>query len=350
LFSADLQKVNDHLCYKCYRAPNTLKFEVKLHEIKLGGLSSIMIYVDGTQHHITRDCGVCSSDSGENLRYPNKNDSAVCHHCQLITSGIMFELYLQLNPQVQTSSEGESPCPNIAKFNISLSMNTDKPDVEVASDCDDGFRVSLPLAGDTCIVNSTFFGTETHCLVPTCSDGIRSPDDSNEKIEYKFQPHKSAESCVWQLNTEQRKHVTLTFSLSIKPHITVFEESLMNPKWDIEWCPTYDNDFRMVTDTDTVFVVYHSSTKLTKKGSLSITTQTDLCILPPPLENGSVEFQRLESGTVAHYMCDKGFSLFGPLKLHCKNGGDWDEPPICVHLKKQPDFQLLWQLLLQYLL
>lgn len=337
--SNDMQDVDKNLCYKCYHAPNSPKFQVKLHKIRLGGVSTMMIYIDGAQRHITQDCGTCDSHTNaksetmNSIKDESKSDKSVCQECETLTNGTMVELYLRLSAQAHTASEGGNVCQSIADFNISLDMNSEKPDFEAPSDCDDGFLVSYPLSGDTCIINSTFIGTETYCLVPTCSDGIISSDETNEKIEHKFQPYTQSEACVWQLNTEQHKHVSLRFSQNIKPHITIFEESLMNPKWDVEWCPTYNNDFRMVTDADTVFIVYHSVTKLTKKGTLSITTQTDLCLLPPSLENGSVEFKRLQSGTVALYMCDKGFTLLGPIELHCKNGA-WDEPPVCLHLHK----------------
>ncbi|XP_069157256.1 uncharacterized protein [Procambarus clarkii] len=334
----DMQEVETNLCYKCYHAPNSLKFQVKLNEVKLGGISSMMIYVDGVRRHITHDCGICDSldvKSGtvNSIKSEGMSDKVVCQECESVKTGTMFEIYLRYNTQIGPSSEGESICQNIADFNISLIMDADKPEIEAPSDCDEGFMVSYPLGGETCIINSTFLGTETHCLVPTCSNGIISSDEMSEKIEHKFQPFMPSEACVWQLNTEQHKHVTLRFSKNIRPHITIFEESLMNPKWDVEWCPTYDDHFSLVTDADTVFIVYHSSTKLTKKGSLSISTQTDLCLLPPSLENGSVEFKRLESGTVALYMCDKDFSLLGPIELYCDNGA-WDEPPVCLRLNK----------------
>lgn len=327
------------MCYMCYNAPVSQRFQVKLHKIRLGGLSTMMIYVDRAKHEITQDCGMCDtvhgskSDIVDDTEYDGTSDKVMCRECDTVVNGVVFELYLRLNSQVQVSSEGESSCQNVADYNISLSMNTEKIEIQAPSDCYDGFLVSFPLSGDTCVINSTYLGTETRCLVPTCTDGIISSDESNEKIEHKFQPFMSSETCVWQLNTEQHKHVMLRFSLNIRPHLTVFEESLMNPKWDVEWCPTYNNDFKIVTDADTVFIVYHSFNKLSKKGSLSITTQTDLCLLPPSLANGSVEFKRLESGTVAFYSCDKGFSLYGPSELQCKSGA-WDEPPVCLHLHK----------------
>lgn len=335
----DMQQLNGHMCNRCYDAPTSQRFQVKLHKVRLRGMSTMMIYVDGMKYEITQDCGMCDSDTVYDSKgdivdmkeYDGNSDTMMCQECETIANGIVFEVYLRVNSKVQISPEAENFCQDIADVNISLSMKTEKPEIGAPSDCYDGFMVSFPLGGDTCIINSTFLGTETRCLVPTCADGIISSDGSNEKTEHKFKPFTSPETCVWQLNTEQRKHVTLRFSLNIRPHLTVFEESLMNPKWDVEWCPTYNNDFKIVTDADTVFIVYHSTNKFSKKRSLSITTQTDLCLLPPSLANGSVEFKRLESGTVAFYSCDKGFSLYGPSELQCKSG-DWDEPPVCLHL------------------
>lgn len=334
--TVDMQEVDSSMCYKCYGAPTSQGFQVILHELRLGGLGSVMMYVDGTPRSFTEDCGECETENFIEVDQEgdvNTKADALCHECDAVPDGTMVELYVRLNAAAQASSEGESVCQNLPSifpnFNISLNVNNKKQDTEVPLDCDDGFSVNFPLSGDTCIVNSTFLTAEMHCIIPTCTDGVISPDMSNEKIEHKFPPSIPSETCVWQLNTEQRKHLTLRFSKNIRPHLTVFEETLLNPKWNIEWCPSFANEYKFETDATSIFIVYHNTQKLVKKGTLSVSAQTDMCLLPPKLENGNVEFKHLGSGTVAYYLCDKGFTLLGPTELRCKSRA-WDKPPICL--------------------
>lgn len=327
--SADMNESGSQMCYTCYQAPTADGFKVNLNKLRLNGIGSVMVYLDSKQKLIEEDCGGC--DTFGNLEGTNEGEAGEteCHECVTLPSGSMFELYVRLSPQYQGLTEGESVCQNIPNLNISLTIDSKLPDLEAPSDCEDGFWVSFPLSGDTCAVGSTSLDRETLCIVASCTDSILSPDTSNEKIEHKFQPESPTETCIWELNTEQRKHMTLRFSQNVRPHITVYEDSLLNPKWDVEWCPTFGNEYSLQTEADTVFIVYHNTQKLTKKGSLSITTQVDLCLLPPAVKNGSVNFKRQESGTVALYSCDKGFSLLGPSEIRCKNRS-WEEPPVCI--------------------
>ncbi|KAK3874040.1 hypothetical protein Pcinc_020991 [Petrolisthes cinctipes] len=318
-YTNDLEDMTDRICNRCYQAPHTQQLEVKLLKIRLLGLSSIMLYIDGTQHHITQDCGFCDPPGNQNMS--ESGSEATCRECEMLPSGSVVELYLRLESITHFPGESNA-CQKIAEFNISMTF-TEK------SDCEDGFMVSFPAGGDSCVVNTTSTSLETVCIIPTCSEGIISPDELTEKVEHMFHPLSPSQSCVWQLNTGGRKHLTLRFSQGIRPHLTVFEESLTNPKWDMEWCPAYSDVFRRDTDAETVFVVYRNPSKLAKRGSLSITTQSDLCLLPPTLEDGSVKFQRQGSGTVALYTCNVGYTLLGPSQLNCTHG-TWDEPPSCI--------------------
>lgn len=308
----DLKDMEDRHCYRCYEVPASKRLQVKLHRVRLNGLSSIMIYMGGSANHISADCGDCQ-------------EGTACKECKEILPDRMFELYLRQNTNLQLE-EGQNACEYIASFNITLDVVSKEPD------CAKGFLANFPQSGDSCIINTTLLGTESQCLMPTCSEGILSTDGSIEKIEHKFKASALPETCVWQLNTEQRKHLTFAFSQDIRPHLTVFEESLMNPRWDMEWCPAYNNNYKLETEADRVFVVYHNTNTLTKKGSLSITLQAAICLIPPSLENGNVEFERLESGMVALYSCDHGYSLIGPAKLRCRDGA-WSDPPVCLHDK-----------------
>lgn len=339
-FTADMNESGSQMCYTCYQAPTADGFKVNLNKLRLNGIGSVMVYLDSKQKLIEEDCGGC--DAFGNLEGTDEGEASEteCHECVTLPSGSMFELYVRLSPQYQGLTEGESVCQNIPNLNISLTIDSKLPDLEAPSDCEDGFWVSFPLSGDTCAVGSTSLDRETLCIVASCTDSIMSPDTSNEKIEHKFQPESPTETCIWELNTEQRKHMTLRFSQNVRPHITVYEESLLNPKWDVEWCPTFGNEYSLQTEADTVFVVYHNTQKLAKKGSLSITTQVDLCLLPPAVKNGSVNFKRQESGTVALYSCDKGFSLLGPSEIRCKNRS-WEEPPVCISHHKVSSVSLI---------
>ena len=333
-----MQEVDSHMCYKCYGAPNKQGFQVILHELRLGGLGSVMMYIDGAARRITDDCGECEtenfievdSDGGVNTKA-----DAQCRECDSLPNGTLVELYMRLSTQVQLPSGAESLCESLPSifpsFNISLiAINSNsKPDIEISPDCDDGVSINFPLSGDVCNVNSTTLVGETRCVVPSCSDGVSSPEISIEKVEHKFLPSSPPETCLWHLDTEQRKHLTLKFSENIRPHLTIYEESLWNPKWDIEWCPSFSNEFRFETEANTVYVVYHNTQKLTKKGMFSLSAQADFCLLPPKLEHGNVEFKHLESGTEAYYSCDKGYVLLGTAQLHCKSQA-WDKPPICL--------------------
>lgn len=314
----DLKDMKDRHCYRCYEVPVSKRLHVQLHRVRLKGLSSIMIYMGGTPNHISADCGDCQ-------------EGAACQECKEIVPGGMFELYLRQNTNLQLE-EGQNACEYIASFNITLDVIDKEPEMEAQPDCAKGFLANFPQSGDSCIVNTTLLRTETHCLVPTCSEGILSTGGLREKVEHKFKASSSPETCLWQLNTEQRKHLTFTFSQDIRPHLTVFEETLTNPRWDMEWCPAYSNNYKLETEADKVFVVYHNTNALTKKGSLSITLQTMVCLIPPSLENGNVEFERLDSGMVALYSCDHGYSLIGPAKLRCRDGA-WNDPPVCLHDK-----------------
>ncbi|XP_066948180.1 uncharacterized protein [Macrobrachium rosenbergii] len=334
--TVDMQEVNAGLCYKCYGAPTKQQFQVLLHKLRLGGLGSMMMYVDGNPREFNKDCGECETENfievGKDGELNTKAE-AQCRECDSVPSGSLLELYVRMNPQAQVPLEGENLCQSLQNilpnFNVSLNVIDKKPDAEASSGCDGGFSVNFPLSGDTCIVNSTTSTGETQCVVPTCSDGIISPGMSVEKVEHKFLPSSTPETCVWQLETEQRKHLTLKFSENIRPHLTIFEDSLLNPKWDIEWCPSFPNEFMFETEADKIFIVYRNLQKLTKKGTFSLSSQTDLCLLPPKLENGNVEFKHLDSGTVAYYSCDKGYILVGPKELRCKSQ-PWDKPPICL--------------------
>ncbi|XP_068209826.1 uncharacterized protein [Palaemon carinicauda] len=333
--TVDMQEVNSGLCYKCYGAPINQHFQVLLHKLRLGGLGSVMMYVDGNPREFSKDCGECETENfievGKDGELNTKAE-AQCRECDSVPTGALVELYVRMNPQAHVSLEGENLCQNmqdiLPNFNVSLIVNEKKPDDE-SSGCLGGLSVYFPVSGDTCIVNSTTSTGETPCVVPTCSDGVISPGMSVEKVEHKFLPSSTPETCVWQLETEQRKHLTLKFSENIRPHLTVFEDSLLNPKWDIEWCPSFPNEFMFETEADKIFIVYHNLQKLTKKGTFSLSSQTDLCLLPPKLESGNVEFKHLDSGTVAYYSCDKGYLLVGPKELRCKTR-PWDKPPICL--------------------
>ncbi|KAG0729985.1 Complement control protein C3 [Chionoecetes opilio] len=314
----DLKDMKDRHCYRCYEVSGSRQLQAQLHRVRLKGLASIMIYTGGNANHISEDCGDCQ-------------EGTACQECMEIVPERMFELYLRQNTILQLE-EGQNACEFIASFNITLGVMSDEPEVEDPPDCNKGFLANFPQSGESCIINTTQVGTEAHCLIPTCSEGILATDGLIEKIEHKFKGSFSPETCVWQLSTEQSKHLTLTFTQDVRPYLTVFEGSLMNPRWDMAWCPAYTNNYKLQTEADTVFVVYHNTKALTKKGSVSITLQAAICLIPPSLENGNVEFQRLESGMVALYSCDDGYTLIGPAKLRCRDGA-WSDPPVCLHDK-----------------
>lgn len=317
----DLKDMKDRHCYRCYQAPVGHHLQVQLRRVRLKDLSSIMIYMTDSSNHIAEDCGDCQEETA-------------CQECKEITGGRMFELYLRQETSLKLE-EGQNACEYIASFNITLDVVSDESEIDTPPDCDGGFLVNFPQSGDSCIINTTLLGTETRCLMPTCSEGILASDGLMEKVEHTFKLKSQPETCVWKLNTEQRKHLTLTFSQDIRPHLTVFEGSLMNPRWDMEWCPAYSNNYKLETEANAVFVVYHNTNPLTKKGSLSITSQAAVCLIPPSLEHGNVEFKRLDSGMVAIYSCEHGYSLMGPPKLRCKDGA-WSDPPVCLHDKVSP--------------
>ena len=314
----DLKDMKDRHCYRCYEVPESRQLHVQLDRVRLKGLSSIMIYMDGGPTHVSEDCGDCQEGTD-------------CQKCKDISPGRMFELYLRQDTTLELE-EGQNACQYIASFNITLDIMDKVIEDELLPECNKGFLANFPLLGDACIINTTEVGTDTHCLVPTCSEGILSTTGLIDKFEHNFKASSVPETCVWRLNTEQRKHLTLTFSKDIRPHLTVFEGSLMNPRWDMEWCPAYTNDYKLETDSDTVYVVYHNSNAPTNKGSLSVNLQAPVCLIPPSLENGNVEFKRLESSMVALYSCDDGHTLIGPSKLRCKDGA-WSDPPVCIHDK-----------------
>lgn len=314
----DLKDMKDRHCYRCYQAPASHLLQVQLHWVRLKGLSSIMIYMADSSNHISEDCGDCQEETA-------------CQECKEITAGRLFEFYLRQDTSLNLD-EGQNVCKYIASFNMTLNVISDESEMETPPDCNSGFLVNFPQAGDTCIINTTLLGTETHCLMPTCSEGIMASGGLMEKVDHTFKVTSLPETCMWKLNTEQRKHLTLTFSQDIRPHLTVFEGSLMNPRWDMEWCPVYSNNYKLETEANTVFVVYHNTSPLTKKGSLSITSQAAVCLIPPSLEHGNVEFKRLDSGMVALYSCNFGYSLIGPPKLRCRDGA-WSDPPVCLHDK-----------------
>ncbi|ROT78521.1 Transcription initiation factor TFIID subunit 4 [Penaeus vannamei] len=169
---------------------------------------------------------------------------------------------------------------------IQIDTFTKLPDLEAPSDCEDGFWVSFPLSGDTCAVGSTSLDRETLCIVASCTDSILSPDTSNEKIEHKFQPESPTETCIWELNTEQRKHMTLRFSQNVRP-----------------------------------------TSQFTK-----IRCSTLSRSVPPPTssEKWKCKFLNVRSLAPLPYTpADKGFSLLGPSEIRCKNRS-WEEPPVCI--------------------
>nr|XP_027209552.1 uncharacterized protein LOC113803044 [Penaeus vannamei] len=215
---------------------------------------------------IEEDCGGC--DSFGNLEGTNEGEAGEteCHECVTLPSGSMFEFKL--------------------------------PDLEAPSDCEDGFWVSFPLSGDTCAVGSTSLDRETLCIVASCTDSILSPDTSNEKIEHKFQPESPTETCIWELNTEQRKHMTLRFSQNVRPtsQFTKIRCSTLSGTWN---------------------------------GVLPLGTSRSV---PPPTssEKWKCKFLNVRSLAPLPYTpADKGFSLLGPSEIRCKNRS-WEEPPVCI--------------------
>ncbi|XP_045106086.1 uncharacterized protein LOC123501354 isoform X2 [Portunus trituberculatus] len=313
----DLKDMKDRHCYRCYQVLAPKQLQVQLHRMRLKGLSSVMIYIDGSANHVPMDCGECQ---GENA----------CQECKEVARGTMFELYLRQDTNLELE-EGQNACQYIASFNITLDVINDEPEVKPPLACDKGFLATFPQAGDSCLINTTAVGTENHCLVPTCAEDILSSDPLVERIEHKFKASSLPETCVWRLNTEQHKQLTLSLSKDIRPHLTVFEDSLTNPRWDVQWCSGHSDNYKLDTVSDTVFVVYHNTDGPTKKSSLTITQQA-ACLIPPSLENGDVGFKRLESGMVALYSCNHGYTLIGPSKLRCKDGA-WSDPPVCLHDK-----------------
>ncbi|KAK7083487.1 hypothetical protein SK128_000971 [Halocaridina rubra] len=338
--SVDMQEVAPRMCHRCFEAPVAQEFHVILHELRLGGFGSAMMYVDGKSRSFSEDCGDCKTENFIEIDKEGRAKTkaeARCRECDAIPNGTLVELYIRLNARIEGHLDDESLCQNLSSilpvFNLSISINKNRMNPDAAINCDDGFSINFPVSGDTCIVNSSTVAAETRCVIPSCSDGVILPDMSIEKFEHKFRPISRSEACVWQLNTEQRRHLTLRLTENVRPHITIFEETLLNPKWDIEWCPLFSDKFEIETDAPSIFIVYHNMQELSEKGTLTVATQTDLCLLPPKLQNGNVEFKHLGSGTVAYYSCLEGYTMLGPSELRCKNRS-WTKPPICLPVDK----------------
>ena len=346
IFPTDLTKstADTSNFYACYVPPAKGILQFNINNRKLNNGSRILIYADSFPFEYKTNCGLCyhsvRSKKDINLEPTNElteeisgNVNETCKACSSPTnvSVNFLELYMQVPLQCQSDDN----CKDKPDFNITISAIP--LDGKVEDMCPEGTFAVSQITQDKCIIsNETESDKTIHptCLRPTCSSEILSLNTSNEKHEHIVLPTTMSSICIWSLNTENRKYIQLTFSSEIKFHLRIFEDSLLNPKWDVEWCPDYGNEVVFKTKAKKVFIVYNNPTVVAKKGSITFMTHVDFCSLPPLIEHGKVEFKRLESGTIAVYNCNENYALSGPSQTVCLDKV-WEEPPVC-----RPDLQV----------
>ncbi|XP_076054450.1 uncharacterized protein LOC143033096 isoform X2 [Oratosquilla oratoria] len=315
---ADLKDSASQMLYRCYRVPRPSMMLVVLQCLNLHNQGAMRLYTDGFAVEITKDC--CTSK-----KHGSESDNMIASEetpteCGVVRNATdIVEIYLRDDRPQESCDYEDKNCAEELEFEINIS-------VVKKTSCKNAI---FPLDFDACYLNTSLSTISEECLRVTCTDdNVIAPD---ETMEYTVPV--GPNTCIWQLDTSQQKHLKLAFTPSIQKYITVFEGSLFNPKWSLAGCASMQL-LNLNAEADVVYIVYHNGQPEDAEGSLVITHQSDPCLLPPVIDHGNVEFERFDAKTVAHYTCNQGYELIGEAALTCREG-QWAQAPTCVAFTKE---------------
>lgn len=298
--------------YFCSHFPTVLPLELQIHEIN-STKDNLAVYLEKKSITSVNSCGHCESSALQD-NTPDEKDT--CKSCPHYEPSKTIDLYVRLEKPSDFDTKNEE-----CKWNINFNMSVQEYTCKV------GLPVNIPQAKQ-CNV-STISGSDLQCVVPTCSEDVIVKYDVDNFI-HTFIPTNKSEICIWELHVDPSNTIDLVFPPFIKNYITVYEDSLLRPKWSVADCNFISDNIKIKSNFKKILVLYNNNEPLTSEGFLQVNITQAGCSLPRNIENGYVEFKVSSNGTFAQYSCFENYHLVGTEIINCDKE---DSPPVCTEDK-----------------
>lgn len=292
-----------HLNAKARKKSKSLKFEVSVNRDNIEKMTRMKEFASGK--HIGKAFVKSASDTS-------------CAACPEFAGHNIFDIHLRLAKGLNCTGD-DVPCESRPELKMTVELRKRE------RLCSSGTFALLPDTHNSqCVVNSTGLNSEAvleeaQCIEPTCNNESmftkrHARDDKLIKIRHmamvpvdrfgkasdgsmessndflvKIYPSLAASTCVFHLSTSTKKHVELTVPSELRAHITVYENSLLKPKWDIEHCSeSPSKSYWLHTDADDLYILYNNPYPIENTAAITASLQQMGCPAPPAVHFAQV--------------------------------------------------------------
>lgn len=291
-----------------------------------------------------------------------------CAECEKFSDHSVIEFHLRL-PRALDCDNDTDVCPDRPELKLKIEL------VEKPLECDEGVAAVVPVVNSQCLFASSSL-PQPACFVSNClpSDHLFSVVSHNKEhlrhqsnpknltknkrkakdlkvnlrdssLNTKFRavisPSSSPKSCIWKLDTKSYKSFELSVPALMLPHVSVYEESLLNPTYNLEFCTLSNgSSYWFTTSSDEIYIMYNNPYPVEENVVFSASLHKGKCAPPVAVHNGNHVWESSESGGRALYSCDAGYSLQGDAVVVCDMTGEWGDAPAChpiVAMSDAPD-------------